>query len=317
MEKDLIIPYILYKTGPFFYPTHPEIIECFKENEKMLQCKIEYFNGTDRYIFIKNHFDANVVKAYDTLIPGAYKADLWRLCVLYIHGGIYGDLTQTFLREYDVNKDNADIILVRDREYTWLPSLASPNIGIYNAFMAAKKHNGFIKYCIEKIVEQILIKNKGKNPLDITGPVALKRHYFTFFNINKINLGLQELTGIDNKIYRINIPFIHTVRVHQVCITENNEIIINNYIKNHRELLYNARNIHYDELYNKNKVFKLDEMEVRRQQQQQQQQQLLRNLRIRNRKIQLRYKMLNMSRQRLRRHQFQQLASRKRFMIMK
>ena len=199
----MTIPYVLYKTGPFDTITQPEIVECFQINGKMLKSKVVYFNDSDCYNFIKKNFGPNIVKAYDMLIPGAYKADLWRLCVLYIHGGIYGDLTQTFLREYNVNKDNADIILVRDRPY------GDHSDGIYNAFMAAKKRNGFIQYCIEQIVKQILMRNKGRTALDITGPQALRRHYLTFFHVNRINFGLQTLRGIDNKIYRINIPFRH------------------------------------------------------------------------------------------------------------
>ena len=27
---------------------------------------------------------------FDRLIPGAFKADLWRYCVMYITGGIFG-----------------------------------------------------------------------------------------------------------------------------------------------------------------------------------------------------------------------------------
>ena len=251
----MTIPYILYKTGPFDTVTQSEIIECFKTNEKMLKSKIVYFNDKACKNFIKQHFGPNIVKAYNMLIPGAYKADLWRLCVLYIHGGIYGDLTQTFLKKYDVNEDNADIIFVKDRK----------NAGIYNAFMAAKKRNGFIKYCIEQIVWQILIRNKGRGTLDITGPQALQRHYFTFFH-RYIKPGLHGLWGLDNKIYRINIVFMHTrtPNLRHVCVTKNKEIIINNYIKNHRKLLYNVKNIHYSVLYQRNKVFKLDKKEVRR-----------------------------------------------------
>ena len=50
------------------------------------------FDNNDCREFIKDNFDSEVLNAYDTLIPGAYKADLWRLCVLYIHGGIYMDI---------------------------------------------------------------------------------------------------------------------------------------------------------------------------------------------------------------------------------
>ena len=113
----MTIPYILYKTGPFDTVTQSEIVECFKTNEKMLKSKIVYFNDKACKNFIKQHFGPNVVKAYNMLIPGAYKADLWRLCVLYIHGGIYGDLTQTFLKKYDVNEDNADRKKLLEREF--------------------------------------------------------------------------------------------------------------------------------------------------------------------------------------------------------
>ena len=50
------------------------------------------FDDNDCREFIKTHFQPDVLEAYDTLIPGAYKADLWRLCVLFINGGIYVDI---------------------------------------------------------------------------------------------------------------------------------------------------------------------------------------------------------------------------------
>tara|TARA_Y100001970_G_scaffold271223_1_gene366118 strand:+ start:569 stop:1183 length:615 start_codon:yes stop_codon:yes gene_type:complete len=198
------------------------------------------------------------MKAYDMLIPSAYKADLWRLCVLYIHGGIYGDLTQTFLREYDVNKDNVDIILVKDRR----------DAGIYNAFMAAKKRNGFIKYCIEQIVTQILLRNRGKCPLDITGPRALQRHYLTFFK--KYHAGGQEkIRGMDNHIYKVCVPFYNTSTctrhttitsdyrylISNCCADLNHRCIMLNKIQNHYKLLYKGRESQYVIFWKKHKIF--------------------------------------------------------------
>ena len=78
----MTIPYILYKTGPFETITHPQIVQCFQTNEKMLKSKIVYFNDRACKNFIKQYFGPNIVKAYNKLIPGAYKADLWRYCVL-------------------------------------------------------------------------------------------------------------------------------------------------------------------------------------------------------------------------------------------
>ena len=44
--------------------------------------------------------DYRISQAYDSLIPTAYKADIWRYCVLYKYGGVYGDMTQRFFKEY-------------------------------------------------------------------------------------------------------------------------------------------------------------------------------------------------------------------------
>jgi hypothetical protein len=50
------------------------------------------FDDADCREFIAANFDYSVLDAFDRLIPGAYKADLWRYCVLYVRGGIYLDI---------------------------------------------------------------------------------------------------------------------------------------------------------------------------------------------------------------------------------
>jgi mannosyltransferase OCH1-like enzyme len=44
------------------------------------------FDDVDCEDFIKKNFDERVYDAYCRIIPGAFKADLWRYCVLYICG---------------------------------------------------------------------------------------------------------------------------------------------------------------------------------------------------------------------------------------
>ena len=50
------------------------------------------YDDDDCRNFISKHFDEEVVEAFDLLIPGAYKSDLWRYCILYVTGGIYLDI---------------------------------------------------------------------------------------------------------------------------------------------------------------------------------------------------------------------------------
>jgi mannosyltransferase OCH1-like enzyme len=237
------ISYDLYKTGPFKKLPH-EIREAINKNIIPLNIKnINYFNDDMCKDFIKNNFKSDVLNAYNILIPSAYKADLWRFCVLYINGGIYGDLTQHFIKNFDINEKNPDMIFVKDR----------PINSIQISFIATIKNNPFIKYIIDNLVEKILKHDKGKSHLDVTGPITIGTYFLSYFKNSKIELGFYEYEGLDNNIYKVYIPFKH---LNTNNITDkNNNIYINLYIKNHRKLLYNKNNKRYHILWDKNNVF--------------------------------------------------------------
>ena len=113
--------------------------------------------------FIAKHFSKNVLNAYDQLIPGAYKADLWRYCVLFINGGIYMDIKLCTIPPFKLIDVTDDEYLVSDRP---------PNT-IYNAFMVCKARNILLKYAISKIMDNVKNKFYGADPLDPTGPRLL------------------------------------------------------------------------------------------------------------------------------------------------
>jgi mannosyltransferase OCH1-like enzyme len=50
-----------------------------------------FFDAKERREFIKENYDEKVLEAYDTLVPNAFKADLFRYCYLYKNGGCYFD----------------------------------------------------------------------------------------------------------------------------------------------------------------------------------------------------------------------------------
>jgi hypothetical protein len=51
-----------------------------------------FYTDQDCEDFIEQHFPSEVLEAYRALLPGAFKADLFRYCVLLICGGIYADI---------------------------------------------------------------------------------------------------------------------------------------------------------------------------------------------------------------------------------
>jgi len=87
-----IIPLAIYQTWSTkdLPPKMRERIELLKSQHPRFTHHL--YDDNDCREFIKTHFKPDVLWAYDSLVPGAYKADLWRLCILFINGGIYVDI---------------------------------------------------------------------------------------------------------------------------------------------------------------------------------------------------------------------------------
>ena len=133
----------------------------------------QLFDDNDCREFIKNNFDTQVLYAFDSLIPGAYKADLWRYCILYKNGGIYLDIKYRPL-------NNFRFITMTEKEH-WV--LDADKNGVYNALMVCKPKNEILLKAINKIVENVKNKYYGNSALEPTGPHLLA----SFFNNQEKN----------------------------------------------------------------------------------------------------------------------------------
>jgi len=70
------------------YPNRSRLVQSFRKSG----WDYHFYNDTDIVAFFSTHFPPVVLEAYHALIPGAFKADLFRYCVLLIHGGVYADV---------------------------------------------------------------------------------------------------------------------------------------------------------------------------------------------------------------------------------
>jgi mannosyltransferase OCH1-like enzyme len=145
------------------------------------------YDDQDCREFIKKHFHERVLKAFDKIIPGAYKADLWRYCVIYIEGGIYLDIKFHCTHGFK-------LIALTEEEHFVNDVPAGPirfpdyhNEGIFNALMVAKPGNEKFKKCIDAIVHHTQIHFYGGSCLHPTGPFLLRR-FFTPEERKKIKL---------------------------------------------------------------------------------------------------------------------------------
>jgi mannosyltransferase OCH1-like enzyme len=137
------------------------------------------YDDNDCREFIKNNYDESVVNAFDSLIPGAYKSDLWRYCILYINGGIYFDLKFYTVTPLSSILHYGPTLFVKDRFLSYMRPKAKYNL--YNAFMISTPKNPIFKYCIYDIVNSCKFKLYKKNPLDITGPGLLGHIIIKYF----------------------------------------------------------------------------------------------------------------------------------------
>jgi mannosyltransferase OCH1-like enzyme len=152
--------------------------------------KHHLFDDNDCREFIKTYFRPDVLDAYDKLIPGAYKADLWRYCVLFIKGGIYLDIKLICVNGFRLIELTENNHFVIDR----------PANSIYNALMACQKGNMFLYKSIRQIVQNVKNKYYGDTPLSPTGPNMLGSVIIN--NKLRVNIDMRHYEGGGYIIYK-------------------------------------------------------------------------------------------------------------------
>jgi mannosyltransferase OCH1-like enzyme len=127
--------------------------------------KYKLYNAEERLQFLIDNFDNSVLKAYCDIVPGAFKADLFRLCLLYVYGGYYVDCDMVSKTSLDMfSQIYVDFITVRDDPMAkkWLA----------NGFIASTPKHPFLKEAIKRAVSNIQSKQEMFY-LDYTGPGLL------------------------------------------------------------------------------------------------------------------------------------------------
>ena len=67
---------------------------------------IELSLNQDCMLFLQHHINPFAAALFNYIPRGMYKADLWRLCKLYINGGVYADVDLVpYINIYNLNKD--------------------------------------------------------------------------------------------------------------------------------------------------------------------------------------------------------------------
>jgi mannosyltransferase OCH1-like enzyme len=223
-----IIPLNIYQTWHTknLPPLMKKSVDLIKRNNPSFSYYL--FDDNDCVEFIKNNFSNKVLNAYNSLQPGAYKADLWRYCILYVNGGIYLDIKY-------IPINNFKLINLTEAEH-WV--LDADKNGIYNALMVCQPKNTILLAAINKIVENVENKFYGTSSLEPTGPKLLSI-FFTNEEKKSFDMYHEFYISFENRF-----------------IYFNNYLVFksyNGYINEHNT---NKKIEHYSDLWNKKNIYK-------------------------------------------------------------
>ena len=219
------IPAILWKSGP-------KMTDALKKHFEKLELvnhpyKVRFIDDESSRDMVKSFGDSRVLNAYDTLVPGAYKADLLRYILLYKYGGVWSDIKHQMKVPIDklVNR-NDKLVLTKDK-YN----------GIQISFMAAIPGLEVFHKAIYRVVTNVEKRYYGRTFLHPTGPQMFRKV-------------LSECKGIHYK-------FVMKDCDHKLCHIDTNEVLI---YKDHSiapEIPHNNYmvNKHYSHLWKKRKIY--------------------------------------------------------------
>ena len=183
------------------------------------------FDDEDCREFIKNNYPPIVLETFDKLIPGAYKADLWRYCVLYKEGGIYLDIKY-------VPHNGFRFITLTEKEHFVLDADGN---SVYNALIASKPGNPILFKAIHAIIRNVKIKFYGTSCLEPTGPKLISKFLPTMI--------------------RKSLPLQHQVYNDDKYIIFNGIVILKMYRDYYHEMGKNEKHPHYSILWGQRKIY--------------------------------------------------------------
>jgi len=137
----------------------------FEKNPKLV---VLCYDMRRMHLFVKQHFSEETLEAFCKLGCGALKRDLFRLCEIYIMGGIFADMHLTCLHPLNYLLSEVDLVVVRDSPFRDLSY-------VQNDFFAARASSPFLKEAIQDIVTRVLKEDMTRDALSIAGGGSVGR----------------------------------------------------------------------------------------------------------------------------------------------
>jgi hypothetical protein len=141
--------------------------------------RVFFFDDHHCVHFFQRHFPSIVLESFFMLKPGAFRADLFRYCFLYVYGGFYIDVNKKLLLPLEACiNTGTDMVLIKDLTRS----------DIFQAFLGCRPHSEFLKKCIDACINVIQQRDATDNPLAITGPKIMGRVFRKHYGLSVASL---------------------------------------------------------------------------------------------------------------------------------
>ena len=146
----------------------PGIVKlCRSHRDLNLGYEYVFYDDNECRQFLREKFDPLVLMAYDAIVPGAFKSDLFRYCELYLNGGWWFDIDTLSVAAIDV-------IVPAATSFASPRDLARSAGGLYQAVLGCERGSPALAAAIRAIVRKTAAaEDSTQNALGFTGPVLL------------------------------------------------------------------------------------------------------------------------------------------------
>lgn len=129
------------------------------------------FNDQSAWDFLKDHSSAHVLRAFESSAHPTLRADLLRLSVLAVHGGVWGDADDRCCESLEPLIQSGEKLVLLQEPYGTLG----------NNFIASVPNHPFINYALERVARNILDR-EGRSIWFISGPGALTLVFCQYYS---------------------------------------------------------------------------------------------------------------------------------------
>ena len=174
--------------------------------------KIDFSLDSDCFKFLLDHFGEDISNLFNRIFLGMFKADLWRLCKLYVYGGIYADIDLVPYLSIDsiMNEKNSlgDSLILDKADDKFYSILGMDKDHIFQAFFITTPRNPILLQFILSFIQNRPYMTSNGPTFDMYNCIKYNIpeniNHETKYNITKVNIILNIGTSNSN-VKKINL----------------------------------------------------------------------------------------------------------------